>query len=151
MTPSYPARYVACSLLLLLVTLPACGPRGPHMVPVSGTVTMDGKPVAEAAVMFIPQFPGRPGVGRTDAAGKFQLTTVKANDGVLAGKYKVTVTLQKVTGFVADKDGLSGGVAPEGIREEWIVPQRYSNPETSGLTAEVREGMQPVTLALTAK
>jgi hypothetical protein len=138
-------------LLLLLAAMPACGPSGPRPVPVSGTVTVDGQPMAGASVMFMPQSEGRPGVGVTDEAGKFRLTSGSSQEGVLPGPYKVTVTLHKVTGFVTDKDGLSGGIAPGGIHEQWLVPQRYSRPQTSGLTAEVRDGMEPVKLALTAK
>ena len=152
MTRSVPARHLPYSVLLLAVAaLPACGPSGPRPVPVSGTVTVDGQPMAGASVMFMPQAEGQPGVGLTDEAGKFRLTSGSSQAGVMPGSYKVTVTLHKVTGFLADKDGLSGGIAPGGIREQWLVPQRYSNPQTSGLTAEVREGMEPVKLALTAK
>ena len=152
MTHPLLTRYFPCSVLLLLLTVvPACGPSGPRPVPVSGTVTVDGQPMAGASVMFMPQSTGQPGVGVTDEAGKFRLTTGSSQEGVLPGAYKVTVTLYKVTGFVTDKDGLSGGIAPEGIREQWLIPQRYSSPQTSGLTAEVRDGMEPVQLALTAK
>jgi len=46
-------------------------------VPVTGTVTLDGKPVEGAAVSFAPKTKGcRAAFGRTDASGKFKLTTV---------------------------------------------------------------------------
>jgi hypothetical protein len=62
-------------------------------VPVSGYVTLDGKPLAGAAVQFHPASSGgRPAVGRTDEEGHFSLTTIKPEDGVLPGTYKVTVT-----------------------------------------------------------
>jgi predicted small lipoprotein YifL len=130
-----------------LVFLTGCGSRGPQMFPVSGTVTLDGKPVAGASVMFSPETNGTPAAGTTDEQGYFTLRTVN-RDGVSPGKHKVTVTLVKTTGFTADKDGLSGPIAPGGVKEEWIVPKRYSNPDESGLTAEVVKGMAPVKLEL---
>jgi len=145
------ARRMTLAIVTVLMTLAGCGREGPETVSVSGIVTLDGNPVAGASVMFMPQSAGRPATGLTDEEGRFQLTTFGDEDGALVGLHRVTVTLIKTTGFLADKDGLSGGLAPEGAREEWIVPQRYSNPETSGLTAEVRDGMVPVKLELTTR
>jgi hypothetical protein len=31
-----------------------------------------------------------------------------------------------------------------------LVPDKYVNPETSGITVEVKQGMEPVTIALTS-
>jgi hypothetical protein len=137
-------------LPVCLMIAAGCGPDRPLTIPVNGTVTVDGTPVEGASVMFMPQFQGRPAVGLTDTSGRFTLTTFARGDGAQPGQHKVTVTLQKTTGFVADKDGLSGGIAPEGVRVEWLVPERYSNPETSGLSIEVRQGVSPVTLDLTS-
>jgi hypothetical protein len=135
-------------LLAGLAAVCGCGPKSPSTIPVSGTVTLNGAPVAGAAVMFMPRFEGRPALAVTDETGRFTLTTFHTGDGAMPGEHAVTVTLNKVTGFLADKDGLSAGIAPEGIREEWIVPQRYSSPETSNLSVDVREGVSPVTLDL---
>jgi hypothetical protein len=60
----------------------------------------------------------------------------------------VTVIKKETSGIVADKSGLSGPVAPGGIQDKWIVPQKYSTPQTSRLTAEVKSGMEPVRLDL---
>ena len=40
-------------LLLLFMTLWGCSPTGPYPVPVQGTVTLDGKPLADGIVSFI--------------------------------------------------------------------------------------------------
>jgi len=131
--------------------LSGCGGSGrPETIPVSGTVTLDGKPVAGASVMFSPEPSGRPATGVTDEQGRFTLKTFEAGDGALVGKHTVTVALVKTTGFMADKDGLSGGIAPEGIREEWIVPKKFADPKTSGLSVEVASGMDDVKLDLTS-
>ena len=136
------AAYVAAMLS-------GCGDAGPHMAPVSGVVTLDGSPVANAAVMFVPEGGGRPATGLTDEEGKFSLETMKPGDGALVGKHQVTVTGVKTTGIEATADGLSGAVDPNKIREEWFVPQKYSKAETSGLSQEVAEDMPPVELKLT--
>jgi hypothetical protein len=121
------------------------------MAPVRGVVTLDGEPVEGAAVMFSPRDGGRPAIGQTDERGEFRLQTVAPGDGALLGEHAVTVTLQETLGITADPDGLSGEVAPGGIRTRWIVPERYSNPKTSNLAATVERGMPPVSLELTTK
>ncbi len=139
--------------LLAVVSLAAiagCGSGRPNTVSVEGTVTLGGKPVDGAAVMLIPDGQGKPASGQTDHEGKFLLKTFEAGDGAMPGKYKVTVSLVKVSGVKADADGLSGEVEPGGIKKEYLVPEKYGDPKTSGLTAEVKSGMEPLELKLTA-
>lgn len=119
------------------------------MVPVRGVVTLDGKPIEGAAVLFAPREGGRPAIGRTDERGDFRLQTVTSDDGALRGEHVVTVTLQETLGVTADPDGLSGEVAPGGIQVRWIVPERYANPNTSNLAVTVEPGMPPLTIPLT--
>ncbi|HTN76048.1 MAG TPA: carboxypeptidase regulatory-like domain-containing protein [Pirellulaceae bacterium] len=141
-------NYGAVGLLLLLFAS-GCGGGSdrPKLAPVKGQVTLDGVAVKDAAVMFMPTT-GRPAMGATDAAGNFELMTYDPGDGALLGDHKVTVTLKKLTGVVSS-DGLSGTAAPGGIQEEWLVPERYSKPETSGLTAKVEPRMAPLEFKLT--
>lgn len=136
--------------LLLLSFLIGCGDDGrPPLVPVSGVVTLDNEPVAGAAVMFMPLAGGRPAQGVTDAAGKFRLSTFEDNDGALVGNHQVTITKVEVTGMTATADGLSGLVDPSQIKETWIIPQKYAQPDSSGLSATVAKGMDEVTFSLT--
>jgi hypothetical protein len=62
-------------------------------VPVDGVVTLDGNPVAGAAVLFMPAGEaGRPASGRTNRRGIFRLSTYRVGDGALPGAYRVVVT-----------------------------------------------------------
>jgi len=143
---------VASSIALsVLLCTAGCGSNRPKLVPVKGTVTVDGKPIEGALVTFLPQFAGQPAIGTTIADGTFTLTTHPHGQGAMPGKHIITVSKVEVTGFLADKDGLSGGVAPEGVQQRWIVPKPYSDQKTSKLSAEVTGGMDPVTLALDSK
>jgi hypothetical protein len=85
-------------VLLLLLSL-GCGKSGPKNVPVSGRVTMDKRPLADADVMFLPlnPEPGKPAPessGKTDADGRF---TLKRNDGTgegaVVGPAHVTISI----------------------------------------------------------
>ena len=140
-----PLRSLA--LLSLVALSIGCGPPALKLVPVSGVVTVDGKPIEGAAVMFSPEAGGRPAVGLTDAMGHFQLTTLKANDGALVGSHLVTVTKLETTGVEADDEGLSTPLTSE-VKQIWHVPKKYSSTKTSGLTAEVKEEMPAVELKL---
>ena len=136
------------SVIFMLWAITGCGPQRPETVRVSGTVTLDGKPSSGAAVMLMPKQGGRPAAGVTDESGEFSLTTFEQGDGALPGEHTVTVTLKKVTGILADRVGLSGGVAPGGIKVQWLVPEKYSSSKTSGLAVEVKRSMEPLVLEL---
>ena len=138
------------TVIFLACLVTGCGPSRPSTIPVAGTVTLDGTAVEGASVMLMPAGEGQAATGVTDAEGKFTLKTYEPGDGARPGSYKVIVTKKEVTGVLADKDGLSGGIAPEGIQEKWFTPQKYSSPDTSGLTAEVNDGMEPLKLELTS-
>jgi hypothetical protein len=86
--------------------------------------------------MFVPVDGGRPATGRTDAHGRFELSTIDPGDGTAAGEYTVTITAceslvqEDEAGPVTDEDY-------ENKQIRWIAPQRYSRAKTSGLTADV--------------
>jgi len=118
-------------LLLLSLTLLGCG-RGHELptAPVTGKILVDGRPVAKGQVIFAPEG-GRAATGILQPDGTFTLSTYRPNDGAVLGKHTVTViSAEPVEG------------AAEGIDAEmrWLVPRRYSDPGTSGLTFEVTPG-----------
>lgn len=110
-----------------------CGRRVdlPPIADVSGTVTLDGAPLPNASVQFIPDAAkgtqGAPAVGFTDAAGKYELVTATV-EGAIVGHHQIRVEAR-----AAPKNEMD-------TLPPLITPQRYSNPATSGLTAEVKAG-----------
>ena len=136
---------------VIVVSAVGCGPSRPKTVPVTGVVTLDGKAVEGASVMLAPQGEGRPALGMTDKEGKFALQTFESGDGAILGKHQLTVRKVLTTGVQADRDGLSGVMAPDGIRERWIIPKKYSNPKEWDRTVEVEPGMEPLKLELTSR
>lgn len=67
---------------------------GSGLVPVSGLVTLDGKPVEGATVTFITEDGTQSASGQTDASGNFTLSDA-GKPGVRPGTYKVLVTKSK--------------------------------------------------------
>jgi len=129
---------------IALAALLGCGQKGPRLVPVTGTVTLDGQPVADAGVLFMPVEGGPPASGTTDQQGRFRLRTVN-REGAVAGKHRVAVTKSETTGV-----GDFGAVGPEGIKVIWHVPEKYSRPQTSGLEATVDDGGGEFTFELSS-
>jgi hypothetical protein len=131
---------------VLALTLSGCG--GPRLGKVTGRVTVDGRPVTEGVVMFFPA-DGPAAVGSIRPDGSYVLTTFRNEDGAVLGKHRVSIHATRVgAGYLA---------APKNIDDEielsrkragtskvlvagavtWLVPEKYSLPESSGLTAEV--------------
>ena len=89
-----------------------CGKPGPQVQYVEGVVVLDGEPVADATVVFVPEAAdGLVATGRTNAEGRFTLTSVrggKPNGGALVGEYAVTFSKAdydlKGTGKTRDDD-----------------------------------------------
>jgi len=127
----------------LLVVLAGCqkGPAGPALVPVGGTVTLDGKPLSGAQVTLIPigSTAGQAAVGKTDAGGKFEVSTPDlAQKGAAAGSYRVLIS-KKV-----NPDGTDFQPSPDQdpalATYKEILPPVYSDDAQTTLTAEVPAG-----------
>ena len=116
--------------------------QGDGLVPVSGTVTLDGKPLADAAVGFFADVGGTPAVGTTDAQGKFTLSTHKPGDGATQGQNVVTVSKQ------SNLDAGKEVEESEIVRMKNESPVKYFSPKTSDIKVEVKYGMEPVTIDL---
>jgi hypothetical protein len=137
----------AATALALGILAPAgCGPKKPATAPVAGRVLLDGRPVADAAVLFQPVAGGVPARGGTDAEGRFRLSTFARDDGALVGRHRVLVS--KVVGeTVAANDlGLEAAPAPA-AQPKAVLPPRYADPATTSLEATVEP--QGTTIDLT--
>jgi hypothetical protein len=99
-----------------------CGPEFP-LAEVSGKVTVNGKPLPEGTVLFVPQA-GPAGVSDLGEDGSYKMQSRKPGDGALIGIHKVAI-------MPPFRPKLAN--APK-------VPSKYRDPSTSGLTAEVKKG-----------
>ncbi|MEX0794576.1 MAG: carboxypeptidase regulatory-like domain-containing protein [Pirellulaceae bacterium] len=100
----------------------------PPTVPVEGTVTYQGQPLEGALVAF-KRTDGKGAVGRTDAGGRFQLTTYTTNDGAEVGSYQVEIVKYEPAPEELP-EGVTLPLKPE-------IPERYGKASTSQLEAEV--------------
>ena len=134
-------RHLAPLGIAILPWIVGCGPNLPDVVPVTGTVIYQGKPLEGAEVSFLRQdeFPAR---GTTDAKGRFRLETYVDSDydldGAIPGEYVVRVV--KLELLVRPEDTSLADVMarhPEGPKQ--LVPLRYTDEKTSDLRATVSE------------
>lgn len=79
-------------LLGLSVLVSGCGSGGPDIAGVKGKITMDGKPLADATVVFIPKAGGRPAAAKTNAEGLYELNFSGGRKGTIPGANRVRVT-----------------------------------------------------------
>lgn len=93
---------IAVLLLVTCLLAGGCGGPGYELVPVSGCITLDGKPMPGLHVTFQPKSSGKehsnPGPGSvggpTDADGRFSLRTVGAGiKGAVAGLHGVVIVV----------------------------------------------------------
>lgn len=125
---------------LIIVGAIGCTDKTPGVAPVHGKVTVNGQPLSTGRVMTMPAA-GRGAGGEIKPDGTFELTTPDYGAGALPGTHKVAVRAYDDAG-VADPETTSG---------KSLVPARYANPMTSGLTIEVKaDGENAPTLELTS-
>lgn len=119
----------SCSVAVLLLPFVAglgCGSSDYQIVPVSGTITLDGKPLEGALINTQPMGidnnpnPGPGSFAKTDAEGKFQLELVyPATPGAVVGTHRVRISKLTVK-YVAGKED-----APIAIRNP--LPRKASD------------------------
>lgn len=102
---------------LLVLHLTGCGPSGPELGTVEGTLTIDGEPASGVRVTFMPEGEGRPSSGTTDGSGHYELAYSSSHMGALPGKHAVGITPPE-----PPVDGDVGGGAP---LIEKSIPKEY--------------------------
>lgn len=115
------------------VGLVGCGDGRPTRVPVSGRVTIDGKPLAKGYISVVPAG-DRVAEGNIGPDGRFTLKTYDAGDGCVVGKHKVLIVARDV-------------LSPTKIR--WLAPPKYCELETTDLEVSVDGPTDSLTIELT--
>ena len=133
MTMSKHRQCLRAGAVVSALMLSGCGQpdHGFNLAQVSGTITYNGEPLDDALVAFDPEGGGRIASGRTDAEGHYKLTTVDEYDGAIVGRHGVRVV--KRVAAKAPHLPQPDAYAP-------LIPEKYFNVSTSGLTAEVVDG-----------
>lgn len=105
--------------------------------PVAGTVTIDGEPLTSGLVTFWPEG-GRTAKGYIQEDGTYTLGTYERADGATPGLHKISIT------FVSkEPPNRPNFDAPEPPRRQVApspIPRKYTNPNSSGLTFDVKAG-----------
>jgi hypothetical protein len=127
--------------LAVLMCIAGCN-RGPKMVPVTGKVLYNGKPLEFGTIMFQPPS-GQPAKGQIQTDGTFNLSTYRLNDGVVLGNHKVRVAC-----YESMRPGVAKGPGEASLGKP-LVPEKYTLFDTSGLTADVDEDHRDFTFELT--
>lgn len=104
----------------------------PPLGTVTGTVTLDGRPVPHALVTFTPEGPGRTSGGMTDAEGTYVLSYLQDVPGANVARHRVRI---------------STVTEPYGFKE--TLPDRYHGQ--TQLTADVAAGANTIDFPLESR
>ncbi len=115
---------------------------GEKIVPVSGTVSLNGQPLANATVSFQPITPPKASVfvgpgstGQTNEKGEFTLVVMAGKPGAVVGKHRVLIT--SLAQKPADDDDDRRDKPRGGVPLMDKIPERYGLGQKDELSFEV--------------
>jgi hypothetical protein len=111
---------------------------------VHGTVRLDGKPLTNGTVRFVPSA-GRAATGTIQSDGTYTLGTYKTSDGALVGTHKASIVASE-----AGSDSRPPYEAPK-QKSKSLIPERYMAAGTSKLTFDVKPGDNTADFDLTSR
>ena len=131
--------------LIVVVLLAGCTRANQNRTfKVTGDVRLDNQPLTGGIVVFMPD-KGQAAKGTIGGDGTFTLGTYAADDGAVAGQYRVAV-------IAPDRSAMTGGAADLERPLPSLIPARYGSTATSGLKFEVSATEPNIAhLALTSK
>ena len=140
------SKRALCGLVALCATA-GCG--GVKYEPVEGTITLNGKPLENAQVQFLPDpqqgTKGLRSTGVSDTEGRFKLTCDDGQVGAVPGKHRVLVQdLKQWEGIRPGREDSTKPLKPSRL------PTRYTSTTETPLKAEVKAGGEPIKLELTS-
>ena len=154
---------LSCGLLLFA----GCGPSGPKLVPVKGTVFLDGQPLAYKSLLFLPEdgTAGNGAGGYTNGKGEYALIAVifgatSDRQGCPPGRYRVVISEPTIPiteadfghlNVQAEGDEPAVAIGPQSApaNSNRQIPVAYTSEQTTPLVLEVPEsgGVLDVKLA----
>ena len=150
-------KFQLFTILLTVLMMVGCGPSVLRTEFVEGIVTLDGEPLADATVTFIPlehDGDSRAASGFTDETGRYRLTTDggRPQGGALAGEYRVTVVKVEVTEIdITPLAERREGYSPQlETTQAHVTPTVYNNPAATTLRATVVRGRNVINLEMTS-
>ena len=112
---------------------------------VTGVVTLDGEPLADARIFFNPEGGGVPAVGHTDARGVYVITAMQGGGqgaGTVAGEYAVTFSKPHIVPHER---------IPDSYVTHQLLPLVYIDPAQTPFHATVVKGKNHFDFALESK
>lgn len=132
-------------VVLAVVLMAGCGgSEGPPRGDVQGRLTLDGKALGGATVIFENPSVGVAQAATTDSDGKYEFLSYEAA-GLPAASYKVTVSSGRFMqpGEEIPFVQVSGAKPVTPAAPVATVPAKYAKADSSGLSAEVKAGDNP--------
>jgi hypothetical protein len=125
-------------------------PKGPALMPVGGTVTLDGRPAPGIILSFIPvgRTHGASAGDRTNGEGRYELVNAHGGKGTPVGRYKVVAVKFRMpdgSDLPANMD-----LRPDDVRAKQVFPSKYSDSDQTVLTATVHDGANTIDFALSS-
>ena len=135
-----------------LIVMAGCADDGrPPLVEATGTLKLNGEPVADAVILFMPEEGNpimRPSRAKTDTLGNFRLGTYAEGDGLPEGKYRIGIEKRQLVGELPPHYDPQAPAATR-LTYQWITPKELADPVTSGLKAHVTtSGLEPAVIEL---
>jgi hypothetical protein len=122
--------------------------QGRDIAPVSGLITLDGRPLAGGGIVCQPLAPpgsviaGKGSVAFCDTDGRFQLRTLDGRDGAVVGEHRVRIYGPRAHNAPANDAG--------GVKAREIVPKKYNRETELSLTVP-EDGTTDANFNLTSK
>ncbi len=166
-------KFCKSCIFLMLAIIVGCGDSGPELVPVTGTLSLDGQPLAFKSVTLVPieGTSGHGAAGFTDGAGSMKLLAVVPGairdfQGCPPGRYQVVITEPLIPmteksfqdaelGVVPDESEPAAAIfIPTSRRKKHKkgdIPSMYTSTISSPLVIDVAEGNEDISLELDSK
>lgn len=143
-------KFLFATLIASLVLTVGCGSKGPKLSKVYGVVTLDGKPVPNAAITFVPTdaTPRSPSYGKTDSEGRYTLAFSRDRYGAIPAVHIVQIETDKPSKSelkeLKEIEAAGGPPVPEYVP----IPKKYL--QEGALTATVTKGTNEINFELTS-
>ena len=146
--------WIPCLWVVGVLSVVGCGSGGYHgpTGAVTGRVTLDGQPIPQGSVVSFVSDAGFTATATVSSDGSYQLLTA-GNPEIAVSTYKVSIAPPAQAMSETDYDKyMSGEGAGEGgdatETSSELIPPKYADPTTSGLSFDVEQGANTIDIEL---